>query len=42
MCVLREYSSSAEYRVECYLSEQGPDVFTDVRADGTQEENLHL
>ena len=38
-CVLRE---STEYRVDGYLAEQGPDMFTDVRADGTQEKSLHL
>ena len=26
----------------CYLAKQGPDVLTDVRADGTQQESLHL
>jgi len=26
----------------CYLAEQGPDLLTDVGADGTQEESLYL
>lgn len=26
----------------CYLAKQGPDLLTDVGADGTQEESLHL
>lgn len=34
--------SSARYRVESYLAKEGPDVLTDVGADGTQQEGLHL